>query len=95
MILKKKPEQSELPSKIDRAVSTSLDTFITNAYELEFPPYVVQRLVGHSKIEQAQTYLALRKSSEFIETEFVAYMRELKKTYVAAKPDKIVTYNVT
>lgn len=53
-------------------------SFITNAYELEIPPYVVQRWAGHSKQEQADAYLDLRNSRDFIETPFVAYMRKLK-----------------
>ena len=53
-------------------------TFITNCYELGFPPYMVKRWVGHARVEQADVYLALRKPSEFVETEIVAYMRQLK-----------------
>ena len=57
-------------------------TFITNCYELGFPPYMVKRWVGHARVEQADVYLALRKPSEFVETEIVAYMRLLKRLTV-------------
>ena len=57
-------------------------TFITNCYELEIPDYVVQRWVGHSKREQADAYLALRKAGEFEYTEIVEYMLRLKNTVV-------------
>lgn len=53
-------------------------TFITNAYELGFPPYLIQRWVGHSRLEQADVYLALRKPAEYIETEITFYMKLLK-----------------
>ena len=56
--------------------------FITNCYELGFPPYMVKRWVGHARVEQADVYLALRKPSEFVETEIVAYMRLLKRLTV-------------
>lgn len=52
--------------------------FITNAYELGFPPYVIQRWVGHSRIDQANVYLALRKPAEFVDTEITTYMKLLK-----------------
>ena len=58
-------------------------TFVTNAYEIGVPPYVVQRWVGHSKQEQDDAYLALRDSREFIETPIVKYMRLLKNRVVA------------
>lgn len=57
-------------------------TFITNCYELGIPPYVVQRWVGHAKLEQADTYLALRQAKDFIHTEFVEYILELKRRFV-------------
>ena len=57
-------------------------TFITNAYELGFPPYIVKRLVGHARIEHADVYLAMRKPKDFIETPIVGYMRELKRMVV-------------
>ena len=38
----------------------------------------MKRWVGHARVEQADVYLALRKPSEFVETEIVAYMRQLK-----------------
>ena len=57
-------------------------TFITNAYELEIPDYVVQRWCGHSKRAQADTYLALRHASDFIETDLVRYMLRLKNRAV-------------
>ena len=57
-------------------------TFITNCYELGFPPYMVKRWVGHARVEQADVYLALRKPSEFVETEIIAYMRLLKRLTV-------------
>lgn len=57
-------------------------TFITNAYELSFPPYVVQRWVGHSKIQHADFYLALRNAKDFKETEVVKYMKLLKQEFV-------------
>lgn len=57
-------------------------TFITNAYELEIPDYIVQRWVGHSKREQSDAYLALRKAKDFEVTEIVEYMLKLKDTVV-------------
>ena len=57
-------------------------TFITNAYELEIPDYVVQRWCGHSKRAQADVYLALRNAGEFEETELVRYMLRLKSRAV-------------
>lgn len=57
-------------------------TFITNAYELGFPPYVVKYLAGHASIEQGDTYMALRRPADFIETEITAYMRALRELVV-------------
>ena len=57
-------------------------TFITNAYELGFPPYVVKYLAGHASIEQGDTYMALRRPGDFMETEITAYMRQLRDTVV-------------
>ncbi len=58
-------------------------TFITNCYELQVPDYIVQRWVGHSKRAQADTYLALRKADEFINTDLVSYMLLLRARVVA------------
>lgn len=57
-------------------------TFITNAYELEFPPYIVKCIAGHDKIDNAQPYLALRRAEDFIETLVVKYMRGIKALFV-------------
>ena len=57
-------------------------TFITNCYELGIPPYVIQRWAGHSEVKQADAYLALRSADEFIKTEIVDYMLELKNRVV-------------
>ena len=57
-------------------------TFITNAYELGFPPYVVKYLAGHAAIEPGDTYMALRRPCDFMETEITAYMRQLRDTVV-------------
>lgn len=57
-------------------------TFITNAYEFGFPQYLVQRWVGHAGFEEDNTYLALRRASEFCETEVTKYMRLLRKQTV-------------
>lgn len=57
-------------------------TFITNAFEIGVPPHIVQRWAGHAKAEQADTYLDLRKSKDFIKTDIVDYMLELKNKYV-------------
>lgn len=57
-------------------------TFITNAFELGFPQYLVQEWAGHSEQLQTQNYLGLRRPTEFMETEIVNYMRELKKLTV-------------
>lgn len=57
-------------------------TFITNAYELGFPPYLVQRWVGHSKMQHADVYLALRNAKDYIETDITKYMKDLKSEYV-------------
>lgn len=54
-------------------------TFITNCYELGISPYIVKIWVGHSKIEQADVYLALRKQKDFIKTPAVKYMLKLKR----------------
>lgn len=57
-------------------------TFITNAYELQIPDYIVQRWVGHAKRAQADTYLALRSADDFIVTPIVEYMLRLKARFV-------------
>lgn len=57
-------------------------TFITNAFEIGVPPHIVQRWAGHAKAEQADTYLDLRKSKDFIKTDIVNYMIELKDKFV-------------
>jgi integrase len=56
-------------------------TFVTNAYEIGIPPHIIQRWAGHAKAEQADTYLDLRNSSDFIKTEIINYMFELKEKY--------------
>jgi integrase len=53
-------------------------TFITNAFEFGFPPYLVQQWVGHADALQTQKYLGLRRASEYIETEITEYMKLLK-----------------
>lgn len=60
-------------------------TFITNAYEFNFPQYLVQRWVGHAGFDEDNTYLALRKASEFCETEVTEYMRLLKRQTVLSQ----------
>lgn len=60
-------------------------TFITNAYEFGFPQYLVQRWVGHAGFEEDNTYLALRRASDFCETEVTEYMRLLKKQTVLSQ----------
>lgn len=62
-------------------------TFITNCYELGIPPYVIQRWAGHSEAKQADAYLALRSKDEFVKTEIVDYMLELKNTVVVSVAD--------
>ena len=57
-------------------------TFITNCYELNIPPYVIQRWAGHAQAKQSDVYLALRNTDDFIETEIVKYMLELKERVV-------------
>lgn len=57
-------------------------TFITNAYELGFPQYLVQRWVGHAGFEEDNVYLSLRTASAFCETEITKYMYLLKKMTV-------------
>jgi integrase len=57
-------------------------TFVTNAFEIGVPPHIVQRWAGWSKAEQADTYLDLRKTSEFTKTIIIEYMIELKAKYV-------------
>lgn len=57
-------------------------TFITNAFEIGVPPHIVQRWAGHAKAEQADAYLDLRKSKDFIKTDIVNYMIELKNKFV-------------
>ena len=74
---------SEYIKRIDQKYSGHIlrHTFITNAYELNFPPYIVKKIAGHSSIDQAITYLDIRKSSDFIETDVVKYMRKIKARY--------------
>lgn len=57
-------------------------TFITNCYELHIPAYVIQRWVGHAQAKQADVYLALRNTDDFIKTEIVEYLLELKTRVV-------------
>lgn len=57
-------------------------TFITNAYEIDVPPHIVQRWAGHAKAEEADTYLDLRQSKDYIETDIIKYMLELKNKFV-------------
>lgn len=63
-------------------------TFVTNAYELDFPQYLVQRWVGHAGFEEDNSYLALRRASEFCETEVTEYMYLLKKSTVFSQDKK-------
>lgn len=57
-------------------------TFATNCYEIGIPPHIVQRWMGHAKPEQIDTYLDLRNSKDFIKTDIVNYMLELKDKVV-------------
>jgi len=65
--------------KLDFSGHILRHTFITNCYELEIPPYAVQVWSGHSKQEQAKTYLTLRRAEDFYKTEIVEYTLALKK----------------
>lgn len=57
-------------------------TWLTNAYELGFPDWIVKRWAGHEKIAHADSYLALRDPKEFISTEITEYMLALKEKTV-------------
>jgi len=57
-------------------------TFITNAYEMGFPQFLVQRWVGHVGFDEDNVYLALRTASNFCATEVTEYMKMLKKQTV-------------
>lgn len=67
---------------INASGHTLRHTFATNCYEIGIPPHIVQRWMGHSKPEQIDTYLDLRESKDFIKTDIVSYMLELKAKYV-------------
>ena len=68
--------------KMDYTLYILRHTFITNAYELGIPDYIVQRWVGHSKREMANTYLGLRNTDDYIDTDIMSYMKSLKSKIV-------------
>lgn len=75
-------------SRILKAIKTNFTghitrhTFITNAFELGFPQYLVQQWAGHTEQLQTQDYLGIRRKSDYIETEVTEYMKQLKQQTV-------------
>lgn len=59
-------------------------TCITNLYEFGLPAFYIKKWSGHSTIKMAETYLALRQSSDYVDTEITEYVKKLKNRVVPA-----------
>lgn len=59
-------------------------TCITNLYEFGLPAFYIKKWSGHATAKMAETYLAVRNSSDYVDTEITEYVKCIKNRVVPA-----------